>query len=136
MNPIHGEDLAQFCVQSFSLENVILDIGGPEILTYNQVVQIAFAACNSYEDIPVQNENVTIENMDKIKTGDKETGEGGTLYSDVISLFDGEPDNRYEVEGDPKKVEAEWYYDVKGYQSITVDFVDDKATKKSQTKMK
>jgi hypothetical protein len=36
MNPIHGEDLAHFCVQSLSEVNQSLDVGGPETLTYEQ----------------------------------------------------------------------------------------------------
>ena len=44
MNPIHGEDLAQFCVHSLSTKNVTLDIGGPEILTFQQMALYAFEA--------------------------------------------------------------------------------------------
>ena len=94
-------------------------------------------ACNS-NNVPernVVNENVTIENMDKIKLGDKETGEGGTSYFEVVKLFHKKPRNRAEIDGNPTKVEAQWYYDNKGFQSITVNFVDDKAVKKTQTGM-
>lgn len=42
MNPIHGEDLAKACVQSFAMGNRTIDVGGPEVLTYEQIARIAF----------------------------------------------------------------------------------------------
>lgn len=51
MNPIHGEDLARFCVQSLSEANQILDVGGPEILTYEQIARSAFGVLNREEHI-------------------------------------------------------------------------------------
>jgi len=51
MNPIHGEDLAKFCIQSFSETNRTLDIGGPEILTYEQIVRLAFNVLDQKEQI-------------------------------------------------------------------------------------
>ncbi|GGJ75397.1 SDR family oxidoreductase [Virgibacillus salexigens] len=51
MNPIHGQDLAQFCIQSFSEVNQILDVGGPEILTYEQIAKLAFDVLDRKEHI-------------------------------------------------------------------------------------
>lgn len=51
MNPIHGEDLAQFCIQSLSEENQTFDVGGPEILSYEQIAQLAFEELNQKEHI-------------------------------------------------------------------------------------
>lgn len=51
MNPIHGEDLAQFCVQSLSKENQTFDVGGPEILSYEKIAQVAFEALNQKERV-------------------------------------------------------------------------------------
>ncbi|WP_221568675.1 SDR family oxidoreductase [Alkalihalobacillus sp. TS-13] len=51
INPIHGEDLARFCIQSFSEENQTLDIGGPEILTYEQIAYLAFDVFNQKKQI-------------------------------------------------------------------------------------
>lgn len=51
MNPIHGEDIARFCIQSFTESNRTLDIGGPEVLTYEQIAQLAFAILNKREHI-------------------------------------------------------------------------------------
>ena len=41
-NPIHGEDLANFCVDSINKNNKELDIGGPEVITQLQLVETAF----------------------------------------------------------------------------------------------
>jgi uncharacterized protein YbjT (DUF2867 family) len=42
-NPIHGADLAQACVEHLGSSNSELDIGGPEILTLNEIASQAFA---------------------------------------------------------------------------------------------
>ncbi|ASK64174.1 hypothetical protein CFK37_19485 [Virgibacillus phasianinus] len=52
MNPIHGEDLGRYCIQCFSKLNQTIDIGGPEILTYEQIAQLAF-------DVLCQKEHIT-----------------------------------------------------------------------------
>ena len=41
-NPIHGADLAKACVDRLSSENGEFDIGGPEILTQNEIALKAF----------------------------------------------------------------------------------------------
>lgn len=51
MNPIHGEDLAQFCIESFLKVNQTLPIGGPEIFTYEQMAQLAFKVLDQREHI-------------------------------------------------------------------------------------
>lgn len=43
MNPIHGNDLAEICVNAIQKEDKEISIGGPQILTYNQVAKIAFS---------------------------------------------------------------------------------------------
>jgi uncharacterized protein YbjT (DUF2867 family) len=43
-NPIHGADLAEFIVQKLDSSETILDIGGPDLLTQNQIAQSAFSA--------------------------------------------------------------------------------------------
>lgn len=42
INPIHGSDLAAVCVQSFQENNLILDAGGPDVFTFQQVAELAF----------------------------------------------------------------------------------------------
>ncbi|WP_130859448.1 SDR family oxidoreductase [Gracilibacillus phocaeensis] len=46
MNPIHGEDLAQYCIRSFAKSNQTLDVGGPETFSYQQMAQLAFDLLN------------------------------------------------------------------------------------------
>ncbi len=41
-NPIHGEDLAKVCVDAIAESEKEIDIGGPEILTQNEIASIAF----------------------------------------------------------------------------------------------
>lgn len=41
-NPIHGADLATFCVDAVDLQNNEFDIGGPETLSHNDIAKIAF----------------------------------------------------------------------------------------------
>ena len=41
-NPIHGADLAEACVNRLSTSAAELDIGGPEILTQNDIARLSF----------------------------------------------------------------------------------------------
>jgi len=56
LNPIHGDDLAQFCLASIGpmlkKESAReLDVGGPEIFSMTQISQLAFQALNKSEKI-------------------------------------------------------------------------------------
>lgn len=51
INPIHGHDLATFCVQSFHETNQTLDVGGPDTYTYQQIAVLAFEVLNKKERI-------------------------------------------------------------------------------------
>lgn len=42
--PIHGEDLARFCADRIGDTSGSWDVGGPDVLTYRQIVDLAFAA--------------------------------------------------------------------------------------------
>lgn len=44
MNPIHGEDLAKCCVGTLDKEEREIDIGGPEVMTYREIAELAFRA--------------------------------------------------------------------------------------------
>ncbi|MDL4839465.1 SDR family oxidoreductase [Aquibacillus rhizosphaerae] len=46
MNPIHGSDLAEYCISSFSKENTSLHIGGPEVYTYYEIAELALNVVN------------------------------------------------------------------------------------------
>lgn len=43
-NPIHGEDLASVCVDAIDKHDQEIKIGGPETLTHNEIVAVAFEA--------------------------------------------------------------------------------------------
>jgi uncharacterized protein YbjT (DUF2867 family) len=43
-NPIHGADLAEVCVDAVEGELSHVDIGGPNVFTYRQMAEIAFAS--------------------------------------------------------------------------------------------
>ncbi len=41
LNPIHGEDLAKVCVDSIEMDEATIDVGGPEILSHNEIGELA-----------------------------------------------------------------------------------------------
>ena len=43
MNPIHGEDLAEACVDAIERGDKDIQVGGPEVLTHNEIARTAFA---------------------------------------------------------------------------------------------
>ena len=45
MNPIHGSDLARAIVDALHSDQRELCIGGPDVLTHNQIVELALRAC-------------------------------------------------------------------------------------------
>jgi len=42
MNPIHGEDLAEVCVEAIDKPDQEINVGGPETLTHNEIATLAF----------------------------------------------------------------------------------------------
>jgi len=42
MNPIHGADLAKCCVGALESEHRELDVGGPQVLSYREIAELAF----------------------------------------------------------------------------------------------
>jgi uncharacterized protein YbjT (DUF2867 family) len=46
LNPIHGEDLAKVCVESINSNEKEIVVGGPQVLTQNQIADIAFKSMN------------------------------------------------------------------------------------------
>ena len=42
VNPIHGEDLAEVCVDAIEKSDQEIKVGGPEILTHNEIAVTAF----------------------------------------------------------------------------------------------
>ncbi|HKL14725.1 MAG TPA: SDR family oxidoreductase [Balneolaceae bacterium] len=46
LNPIHGADLAEVCVRAIAQKEREIIVGGPDILTQNEIVELALRACN------------------------------------------------------------------------------------------
>jgi uncharacterized protein YbjT (DUF2867 family) len=46
LNPIHGDDLARICVRALEWNSKELEIGGPDLLTQNDIARLALFACN------------------------------------------------------------------------------------------
>lgn len=44
INPIHGRDLAEFCVAQLHRPAFFANVGGPQVLTYRQIAATAFAS--------------------------------------------------------------------------------------------
>ncbi len=42
INPIHGADLAEVCVDVLHSSKLQLDVGGPEVFTYREIAELAF----------------------------------------------------------------------------------------------
>jgi uncharacterized protein YbjT (DUF2867 family) len=60
INPVHGADLAEVCVNAITTPDKEIDVGGPTVYTYNEIAQLAFKALNkkvkiSHTPIPVKN---------------------------------------------------------------------------------
>lgn len=46
MNPIHGADLAEVCVDAINSSEKTIEVGGPEVFTHNEIAQLAFNVVN------------------------------------------------------------------------------------------
>ena len=51
INPIHGADLAEFCVGSLEGQEQQLDVGGPEVFTYREIAKLAFDVLDQPEKV-------------------------------------------------------------------------------------
>ncbi|NOH66098.1 SDR family oxidoreductase [Vibrio rotiferianus] len=49
LNPIHGKDLAKFCVEAIERNDTELDVGGPDVLSVNDIARLAFKSQNKVE---------------------------------------------------------------------------------------
>ena len=50
-NPIHGEDLAVICTDAIVGNDRVINVGGPETLTYNEIAGIAFEVAGNKSKI-------------------------------------------------------------------------------------
>lgn len=51
LNPIHGADLAEVCVRAIADKEKEISVGGPDILTQNEIAEMALYAWNKPADI-------------------------------------------------------------------------------------
>ena len=51
INPIHGADLAGVCVTALETRESQIDVGGPEVLTYREIAELAFDVLGQPEKI-------------------------------------------------------------------------------------
>lgn len=51
LNPIHGTDLAEVCVRAISQKTKEITVGGPDILTHNEIAEMAFCAWGKIPNI-------------------------------------------------------------------------------------
>ena len=51
INPIHGADLAQVCADALQSSESQIDVGGPEVLTYREIAELAFDVLDQPEKI-------------------------------------------------------------------------------------
>lgn len=49
LNPIHGKDLARFCLEVIERNDTELDVGGPDVLSVNDIARLAFKSQNKVE---------------------------------------------------------------------------------------
>ena len=66
INPIHGEDLAEVCVNAADGEEKEIDVGGPDIFTHNQILAIAFESLGKpvkISRIPIWLRNVMLATL-------------------------------------------------------------------------
>ncbi|MFC1820179.1 SDR family oxidoreductase [Thermodesulfobacteriota bacterium] len=75
-NPIHGEDLAVVCVDAIDKPDKEIKVGGPEVLTHNEIAAIAFEILGIKPKITYIPEwvRITILKMVKFFTGSKVYG--------------------------------------------------------------
>lgn len=63
INPIHGLDLAEICVKAVHSPEKEIHVGGPEVLSHNQILEMAFSAVGKPAKtirIPLRIKNMTI----------------------------------------------------------------------------
>ena len=51
INPVHGADLAEVCATALGTRESQIDVGGPEVLTYREIAELAFDVLGKTEKI-------------------------------------------------------------------------------------
>jgi len=55
MNPIHGHNLGQVCVDAAEGDELEVEAGGPDIMTQREAVELAFEIVGKPEKVTVMN---------------------------------------------------------------------------------
>jgi uncharacterized protein YbjT (DUF2867 family) len=66
INPIHGEDLAEVCVNAAGGKEKEIDVGGPDVLSHNEILAIAFESLGKpvkISRIPIWLRNVILATL-------------------------------------------------------------------------
>jgi uncharacterized protein YbjT (DUF2867 family) len=61
INPIHGADLAEVCVNAARNNDKIINVGGPDILSHNEILNIAFNAL--YKNVKISRIPLWLKNL-------------------------------------------------------------------------
>jgi uncharacterized protein YbjT (DUF2867 family) len=77
-NPIHGEDLATFCVDAIDRPEKEIDIGGPETLSHTEMAEVAFTVLGTKQRITHIPEWARIATLNLIRLCT-----GSTIYGPV-----------------------------------------------------
>ncbi len=62
-NPIHGADLAEFMIDHLETDDTELDVGGPDMMTQNEIAEVAFRAAGKspkISHVPIWIKNLTL----------------------------------------------------------------------------
>jgi uncharacterized protein YbjT (DUF2867 family) len=89
LNPIHGADLAPVCADAMVGGPSDVDVGGPEVLTYRQIAEAAFAALGRpprITAVPVWMARVAVKNVRLVSrhTGDVLAFLTATTSTDLV----------------------------------------------------
>jgi uncharacterized protein YbjT (DUF2867 family) len=61
INPIHGQDLAEVCIKAATGTEKEINVGGPDVLTHNQILTAAFEAVG--KEVKISHVPIWIKNF-------------------------------------------------------------------------
>ena len=71
INPIHGDDLAEFCVNEIDSREKEINVGGPDVYTHSEILTIAFESVSKkvkISRIPIWMRNIALRILRTITT--------------------------------------------------------------------
>lgn len=100
INPIHGADLAKVCVNAIKHPEKEVNIGGPDVYTYNEIARLAFSVLNKkakISHVPIWMKDATLALM-KLFTSAKTYGPFEFLMTVLTMDVVGTPYGKEELE--------------------------------------